>query len=172
MAKPRPEKKLQKSKPVQPSLPGMPPREPPGTTRLFSMQIQVGDKFSDESGEWEVSGTRTRPLAPCQRPATPSTRPQAPRGMTDHAQGPVTPEASPASVRTLSGATLIASPCPVCRKHPLQGRQTVCSARCRRIRSRRREAEARQHRDDELRVLAFAARQAIEALERRLEDAT
>lgn len=34
----------------------MPPREPPGTTRLFPMQLQVGDKFSDESGEWEVIG--------------------------------------------------------------------------------------------------------------------
>ncbi len=73
--------------------------------------------------------------------------------------------------RSLPGAILIASPCPVCREHPLQGRQTACSAACRRERSRRREAEARQHREDELRVLALAARQAIEALERRLADA-
>jgi hypothetical protein len=34
----------------------MPPPEPPGTIRVFPMQLQVGDKFSDESGEWEVVG--------------------------------------------------------------------------------------------------------------------
>ena len=71
--------------------------------------------------------------------------------------------------RSRPGAILIASPCPVCREHPLQGRQTACSAACRR--ERRREAEARQHREDERRVFALAARQAIEALERRLADA-
>jgi hypothetical protein len=54
VAKARPEKKRQKSRPVQPPLPGMPPLEPPGTTRVFPMQLQVGDKFSDESGEWQV----------------------------------------------------------------------------------------------------------------------
>ena len=55
MAKPRrPERKRQKAKPVQPPLPGMPPPEPPGTTRVFPMQLQIGDKFSDESGEWQV----------------------------------------------------------------------------------------------------------------------
>jgi hypothetical protein len=32
----------------------MPPPEPPGTTRVFPMQLQVGDKFTDESDEWEV----------------------------------------------------------------------------------------------------------------------
>jgi hypothetical protein len=32
----------------------MPPPEPPGTTRVLPMQLQVGDKYSDESGEWEV----------------------------------------------------------------------------------------------------------------------
>ncbi len=82
------------------------------------------------------------------------------------------PAMRPEGVRTLPQATLIGSPCPVCRLHPLQGRQTVCSAACRRERSRQREAEQRQRRDDELRVLALAARQAIEALERRLEDPT
>jgi hypothetical protein len=41
-------------KPIQPSLPGMPQPEPRGTTRVFSMQLLVGDKFSDESGDWEV----------------------------------------------------------------------------------------------------------------------
>jgi hypothetical protein len=39
-------------------------------------------------------------------------------------------------------------------------------------RSRRREVEALQHRDDALRVLALAARQAIDALDRRLADPT
>ena len=32
----------------------MPQPEPPGATRVFPMQLQVGDKFTDESGEWEV----------------------------------------------------------------------------------------------------------------------
>ena len=77
------------------------------------------------------------------------------------------PEARSAGVRTLPGAVLIGSLCPVCREHPLRGRQEVCSASCRRERSRQREAAARQHRDDEL-ALALAARQAIEGLERRL----
>jgi len=82
------------------------------------------------------------------------------------------PEARLDGVRTLPQAILIGSPCPVCRGHTLQGMQTVCSARCRRIRSRQREAEGRQNRNDELRILARAARQAIEALERRLADLT
>jgi len=56
MAKPRPKKKRQKIKPVQPPLPGMPSPEPPGTARVLPMQLQVGDRFSDESGEWEVIG--------------------------------------------------------------------------------------------------------------------
>jgi hypothetical protein len=34
----------------------MPPPEPPGTARVLPMQLQVGDRFSDESGEWEVIG--------------------------------------------------------------------------------------------------------------------
>src|SRR5215470_6413960 len=55
MAKPRcPERKSQKAKPVQPPLPGMSQPEPPGTTRVFPMQLQIGDKLSDESGDWEV----------------------------------------------------------------------------------------------------------------------
>src|SRR5881227_3716141 len=55
MAKPRP-KKRQKSKPVQPPLPGMPPREPPGTARVLPMQLQIGDRMTDSTGEWEVVG--------------------------------------------------------------------------------------------------------------------
>jgi hypothetical protein len=34
----------------------MPLPEPPGSTRVLPMQLQVGTKFSDESGEWEVIG--------------------------------------------------------------------------------------------------------------------
>ena len=42
MAKPRPEKK----------------REPaqPATRRVLPMELQVGDRFVDETGEWEVIG--------------------------------------------------------------------------------------------------------------------
>jgi hypothetical protein len=54
LAKPKPQKKRQKAKPVQPPLPGMPAPESLGTTRVLPMQLQVGDRFSDESGEWEV----------------------------------------------------------------------------------------------------------------------
>ena len=54
MAKPRPEKKRQKSKSVQPQLPGMPPPPPPGTTRVLPMQLQVGDLLTDSTGEWQV----------------------------------------------------------------------------------------------------------------------
>ena len=55
MAKPRPGKK-QKSKPVQPPLPGMPPPEPRGTTRVLPMQqLRIGDQMTDSTGE-EVVG--------------------------------------------------------------------------------------------------------------------
>ncbi len=54
MAKPRPEKKRQKS--TQPQLPGMPPPLPPGTTRVLPMQLRIGDRMTDSSGEWEVVG--------------------------------------------------------------------------------------------------------------------
>jgi len=56
MAKPRPAKKRQKAKPAQPPLPGMPPPEPPGTTRVLPMQLQIGDRLNDSTGEWEVVG--------------------------------------------------------------------------------------------------------------------
>jgi hypothetical protein len=55
MAK-RSEKKRQKAKATQPQLPGMPPPEPPGTARVFPMQLQIGDGITDSSGEWEVVG--------------------------------------------------------------------------------------------------------------------
>jgi hypothetical protein len=53
MAKPRPAKKA-KTKPVQSQLPGMPPPLPPGTTRILPMQLRIGDRIADETGEWEV----------------------------------------------------------------------------------------------------------------------
>jgi predicted nucleic acid-binding Zn ribbon protein len=56
--------------------------------------------------------------------------------------------------------------CPVCEKEPLQGEQTACSARCRRERSRRREAEGRQIRDAEILALLEHA----ERLEARAAD--
>jgi hypothetical protein len=56
LAKPRPEKKRQKAKPAQPPLPGMPPPESPGTTRVLPMQLQIGDRMTDSTGEWEVVG--------------------------------------------------------------------------------------------------------------------
>ena len=56
MAEPRPEKKRQKAKPVQPPLPGMPPSEAPGTARVLPMELRVGDRLVDETGEWEVIG--------------------------------------------------------------------------------------------------------------------
>jgi hypothetical protein len=56
MARQRPAKKRQKAKPVQSPLPGMPPPEPPGTVRVLPMQLQIGDRMTDSTGEWEVIG--------------------------------------------------------------------------------------------------------------------
>jgi predicted nucleic acid-binding Zn ribbon protein len=53
--------------------------------------------------------------------------------------------------------------CPACAK-PLSGRQRACSGKC-------RAKLSRQRKTDELRVLARAARLALEALERRLAEA-
>jgi hypothetical protein len=55
MARPRPGKKA-KAKPAQAHLPGMPPPPPPGTTRVLPMQLQIGDRLTDSTGEWEVVG--------------------------------------------------------------------------------------------------------------------
>ena len=59
------------------------------------------------------------------------------------------------TVRTL----LVGSPraCPVCQTAGLQGRQTVCSAACRRARSRQKQAARLAERDAELRRLLEAA---------------
>jgi len=56
MGRPRPEKRRQKAKPVQPPLPAMPPPDPPGTARLLPMQLQIGDRMTDSAGEWQVVG--------------------------------------------------------------------------------------------------------------------
>jgi hypothetical protein len=56
VARPRPANKRPKAKPVQPPLPGMPPPDPPGTTRVLPMLLRIGDRLTDETGEWEVIG--------------------------------------------------------------------------------------------------------------------
>src|ERR1700756_2666822 len=55
MARPRPGKKAT-AKPAQAHLPGMPPPPPPGTTRVLPMQLQIGDRMTDSTGEWQVVG--------------------------------------------------------------------------------------------------------------------
>ena len=47
--------------------------------------------------------------------------------------------------------------CPVCQNVALTGRQTACSAACRRERTRQRETAARQARDLEIRMLLETA---------------
>jgi hypothetical protein len=64
------------------------------------------------------------------------------------------PEVSLESVRT----PLVGSPrCPVCQRVALCGRQEVCSAACRRARSRQRQADRLAARDAELRRLLESA---------------
>jgi predicted nucleic acid-binding Zn ribbon protein len=75
-------------------------------------------------------------------------------------------EVPPESVRTL----LVGSRCPVCGRVQLRGRQTVCSARCRRIRTRQRDKERRQARNREIRELLLIAQKTIEAALTKLED--
>jgi hypothetical protein len=47
--------------------------------------------------------------------------------------------------------------CPICQKVELTGRQTACSAACRRERTRQRETAVRQARDREIRMLLETA---------------
>ena len=56
MARPRPTKKRPKAKPVQPPLPGMPPPDPPGTSRVLPMLLRIGDRLTDETGVYEIIG--------------------------------------------------------------------------------------------------------------------
>lgn len=59
-----------------------------------------------------------------------------------------TPDLSPGSVRTPLASPL----CPLCGT-PLQGRQTVCSAKCRIARSRQTREAKRDERDAKVRLL-------------------
>ena len=57
MATARAEKKREKSGGAQPPLPGTRealPSSVPSAKRLLPMQLQIGDRLSDETGEWEV----------------------------------------------------------------------------------------------------------------------
>jgi len=54
MAKPRPEKERGKDRGDQPPLPGTRASSSSSTTRILPMQLQIGDRLSDETGEWEV----------------------------------------------------------------------------------------------------------------------
>jgi hypothetical protein len=54
MAKARAEKKREKNDGAQPPLPGARGSSPPSATRLLPMQLQIGDRLSDETGDWEV----------------------------------------------------------------------------------------------------------------------
>jgi len=54
---------------------------------------------------------------------------------------PPRPEVPAESVRPPVDGLLVGSLCPVCGRVELRGRQTVCSAACRRERSRRQEED-------------------------------
>jgi hypothetical protein len=60
MAKARPDRKREKDGGAQPSLPGTPEsgaREPTSASAVWilPMQLQVGDRLAEETGEWEVA---------------------------------------------------------------------------------------------------------------------
>jgi hypothetical protein len=67
--------------------------------------------------------------------------------------------------RTETPASLLGSPCPVCREWPLRGRQTVCSGRCRAKRWRQTHAT----RDPEIRAALKAIAQLVQVTLGRLE---
>jgi len=79
--------------------------------------------------------------------------------MSERSHPAPTPDRSPQSVRTLSSGTLV--PCPVCGR-PLQGRQTVCSGKCRIARSRQRQKEQLHVRDAQIRLLLRTARESLD----------
>jgi hypothetical protein len=53
MARPRPEKKRDKN--GQPQLPGLRSAASPAI-RVLPMELQLGDRLTDETGEWEIVG--------------------------------------------------------------------------------------------------------------------
>src|SRR5437879_5605336 len=59
MAKPRPEKKRErKNGEERPALPGVDraAAAPTKTVRVLPMELQIGDRLTDETGEWEIIG--------------------------------------------------------------------------------------------------------------------
>jgi len=56
MAKPQPGKKRQKDESVQPPLPGARDGAEAGTTQVLPMELRIGDRLTDETGEYEVIG--------------------------------------------------------------------------------------------------------------------
>lgn len=67
------------------------------------------------------------------------------------------PQPGSGGVRTPSVGVVVGSrPCPVCGTRELEGKQTVCSGKCRVERSRRRREDALRTRDDEIRALLEA----------------
>jgi hypothetical protein len=59
MGRQRPEKKREKkNEGGQRSLPGLRESAPPRTqtTRVLPMELRVGDRLADETGEWEIIG--------------------------------------------------------------------------------------------------------------------
>jgi predicted nucleic acid-binding Zn ribbon protein len=76
----------------------------------------------------------------------------------------------PEAVRTPLQSPVVGSrPCPVCGRAELQGRQTACSAACRRERSRRREQEGRRAREAEILADLDAIERLAKILRQRLE---
>jgi hypothetical protein len=55
MAKARADKKREKDGSPQPSLPGTRESASASAKRLLPMQLQIGDRLSEETGEWEVA---------------------------------------------------------------------------------------------------------------------
>jgi len=56
MAKAKSGKKREKAAGDQPQLPDTRESSPASATRILPMQLQIGDRISDETGEWEVVG--------------------------------------------------------------------------------------------------------------------
>ena len=56
MAKSRPDKKRERNAGGQLPLPPPQPAAASAATRVLPMQLKVGDRLADATGEWEVSG--------------------------------------------------------------------------------------------------------------------